>query len=111
MQEGRYTAGHDPVTGKPISKNVLGKTQNEVKEKLKKAMETNTKIDVSKAGDYTVGQWVKLWYEAYAKPSIRGITAAYYENYIDQHIIFLQTILRSLKDTMLRFAIPQKLNR
>jgi len=30
--EGRYTAGRDPATGKPIYKNVLGKTQAEVKE-------------------------------------------------------------------------------
>ena len=31
--EGRYTAGYDPETGKRIIKNVLGKTQAEVKEK------------------------------------------------------------------------------
>lgn len=31
--EGRYTAGYNPETGKWISKNVLGKTQAEVKEK------------------------------------------------------------------------------
>ena len=30
--EGRYTVGHDPETGKAIIKNVLGKTQTEVKE-------------------------------------------------------------------------------
>ncbi len=36
--EGRYTAGTDPGTGKAIIKNVLGKTQAEVKEKLKKAI-------------------------------------------------------------------------
>ena len=29
--EGRYTAGTDPVTGKAIIKNVLGKTQAEVR--------------------------------------------------------------------------------
>ena len=29
--EGRYTAGYDPETGKRITKNVLGKTQAEVK--------------------------------------------------------------------------------
>ena len=29
--EGRYTAGRDPVTGRTIYKNVLGKTQAEVK--------------------------------------------------------------------------------
>ena len=34
--EGRYTAGHDPNTGKTIYKNVLGKTQGEVKEMLQK---------------------------------------------------------------------------
>ena len=37
--EGRYTVGHDPETGKAIIKNVLGKTQAEVKEKLKKAVD------------------------------------------------------------------------
>ena len=31
--EGRYTAGHDPETGKPIYKNVLGRTQAEAKSK------------------------------------------------------------------------------
>ena len=38
--EGRYTVGHDPETGKAIIKNVLGKTQAEVKEKLKKVLST-----------------------------------------------------------------------
>ena len=33
--EGRHVVGHDPVTGKMISRNVLGKTQAEVKEKLR----------------------------------------------------------------------------
>ena len=37
--EGRYTAGHDPLTGKPIIKNVLAKTQAQAKEKLKTAIE------------------------------------------------------------------------
>ena len=34
--EGRYTAGYDEKTGKRLIKNVLGKTQAEVKEKLAK---------------------------------------------------------------------------
>lgn len=42
--EGRYTAGTDPVTGKAIIKNVLGKTQAEVKEKLKKAIAESTAV-------------------------------------------------------------------
>ena len=35
--EGRYTAGVDPETGKPIAKSVLARTQRECKEKLQKA--------------------------------------------------------------------------
>ena len=52
--EGRYTAGHDPSTGKTIYKNVLGRTQAEVKEKLKRAIEDSAKLDMSKVGQYTV---------------------------------------------------------
>ena len=47
--EGRYTAGHDPNTGKTIYKNVLGKTQGEVKEKLKKAIADSQQLDVTRA--------------------------------------------------------------
>ena len=58
--EGRYTVGHDPETGKAIIKNVLGKTQAEVKEKLKKAIEENVGIDYGRAKNYTVGNAVML---------------------------------------------------
>jgi len=57
--EGRYTAGYDPETGKRIIKNVLGKTQAEVKAKLKKAIEDIQGIDVAHADDYTVDGWLK----------------------------------------------------
>lgn len=52
--EGRYTAGHDPATGKQVFKNVLGKTQGEVREKLKKALEEARKVDFTRRGKYTV---------------------------------------------------------
>ncbi|MEI3088689.1 MAG: N-terminal phage integrase SAM-like domain-containing protein, partial [Oscillospiraceae bacterium] len=85
LWEGRYTAGVDPETGKPIAKSVLARTQRECKEKLQKAMEELEKFDVTKRRDYTVGERAQLWYENYAKPSVRASTAAYYKNYIDQH--------------------------
>ena len=47
--EGRYTAGHDPETGKQLFKNVLGKTQAEVKDKLNAALEELKRIDVAGA--------------------------------------------------------------
>ena len=84
--EGRYTAGYDQ-TGKRLIKNVLGKTQAEVKEKLKTAINESQKLDVSKAGTYTVSSWMKTWYEVYAEPRIRPNTKAYYTNYIENHII------------------------
>ena len=70
-----------------IIKNVLGKTQAEVKEKLKVAISESQRLDVSKAGTYTVASWVKTWYEVYAEPRIRPNTKAYYTNYIENHIV------------------------
>ena len=54
--EGRYTAGRDPETGRVIYKDVLGKTQAEAKAKLKVAIEASKSLDMTKAGQYTVGQ-------------------------------------------------------
>ena len=85
--EGRYTAGYDPATGKRLIKNVLGKTQAEVKEKLKTAISESQRLDVTKAGTYTVASWMKTWYEVYAEPRIRPNTKAYYTNYIENHIV------------------------
>ena len=65
--EGRYTVGHDPETGKAIIKNVLGKTQAEVKEKLKKAIEENVGIDYGRAKTYTVGTWLEVWIDVYKR--------------------------------------------
>ena len=85
--EGRYTAGCDPTTGKPIHKSVLAKTQSEAKEKLKQAIAEAEKLDMSRAKSYTLGAWIKLWYEVYAEPRLREKTKDYYLNYIDNHIV------------------------
>ena len=53
--EGRYTVGYD-ANGKVITKNVLGKTQAEVKDKLQTAIEDSKKLDPVKAGSYTLEQ-------------------------------------------------------
>lgn len=84
--EGRYTAGYNPVTGKRIIKNVLGKTQAEVREKLKRAVETAAQLDVAHMDDYTVGAWLLNWYNLYAKPNVRVSTAEYYRRSIELHV-------------------------
>ena len=84
--EGRYTAGYDPETGKRIIKNVLGKTQAEVKAKLKKAIEENVGIDYGKAKTYTVGSWLEVWMENYAKIKLRPSTYKTSQGFLKNHI-------------------------
>ena len=84
--EGRYTAGRDPETGKTVYKNVLGKTQTEVKAKLKQAIQENAEVDTLKAAQYTVGQWMDVWFENYAKIKVRPSSHQTYRGYIDNHI-------------------------
>ena len=84
--EGRYTAGYDPATGKRLIKNVLGKTQAEVKEKLAVAMDDAKDLDIARSDDYTVGSWLTNWYTLYAMPNVRVSTAEYYRRNIELHV-------------------------
>ena len=84
--EGRYTAGYDQ-DGKRIIKNVLGRTQAEVKSKLAVAIAESQQLDVSRSGEYTVAEWLRLWFELYAKPSIRPSTAGYYRRAMEEYTI------------------------
>jgi len=83
--EGRYTAGRDPVTGRTIYKNVLGKTQAEVKAKLKSAIEKSG-VQSLRTERYTVGQWLDTWMENYAKLQVRPSSYKTYQGFIDNHI-------------------------
>ena len=86
--EGRYTAGYDAKTDKRIIRNVLGKTQAEVKEKLKKALEECQGVEARKSEDeYTVATWLRTWYELYAKPNVRTATASRYQLIIERYTI------------------------
>ena len=42
---------------------------------------------MSRAKSYTLGAWIKLWYEVYAEPRLREKTKDYCLNYINNHII------------------------
>ena len=84
--EGRYTAGHDPETGKAIYRNVLGRTQAEARAKLKAAIEEAKHIDPVKSKKYTVGKWMDEWFENYAKVKVRPSSHQTYRGYIDNHI-------------------------
>lgn len=83
--EGRYTSGHDPATGKQIFKNVLGKSQAEVREKLQKAI-AELGCENTPTSEYTVSEWLKVWYANYIRPNIRPTTRSLYESHIQNHI-------------------------
>ena len=99
--EGRYTAEYD-ANGKAITKNVLGKTQAEVKDKLRTAIEDSKKLDPVKAGSCTLEQWLKLWYSVYVEPQVRYSTREFYHNAIDHHIIPKLGSVKLEKLTMLQ---------
>ncbi len=75
------------ANGKVITKNVLGRTQAEVKDKLRTAIEDSKKLDPVKAGSYMLEQWLKLRYSIYVEPQVRYSTKEFYHNAIDHHII------------------------
>ncbi len=99
--EGRYTAGYN-ANGKVITKNVLGRTRAEVKDKLRNAIEDSKKLDPVKAGSYTLEQWLKLWYSVYVEPQVRYSTKELYHNAIDHHIIPKLGSVKLEKLTMLQ---------
>ena len=75
------------VCNKQIRKSILGKTQAEVRAKLKDALAEAAEIDVVKSSGYSVSGWMQAWYSLYAQPNVRETTARYYKGYIDHHVI------------------------
>ena len=84
--EGRYTAGRDQETGKAIYKNVLAKTQKECKETLAEALKRTEQVDTVRSEQYTVGQWMDIWFENWAKVKVRPSSHQTYRGYIENHI-------------------------
>ncbi len=84
--EGRYTVGHDPETGKQKFKNVLGKTQTEVKEKLKAAIEESKDLNISRADQFTLAEWLRYWLDNYGKVYLRPSSLTNYTGFLDNQI-------------------------
>lgn len=84
--EGRYTVGYDPETGKQKFKNVLGKTQTEVKEKLKAAIEESKDLDISRADQFTLAEWLRYWLDNYGKVYLRPSSLTNYTGFLDNQI-------------------------
>ena len=85
--EGRYVAGHDE-NGKPIRKNVLGKTQAEVVRKLREAL-VNVKtenVPKSHSEEFTLVEWLKRWVEEYGQAYLRASSLVNYTGFLNNQI-------------------------
>lgn len=83
--EGKYTVGRDPGTGKQIQKSVYGKTENEVRKKLKQItmdIDNGVYIEPSKM---TVRQWLDIWLDEYNK-EVKTRTLNLYRGQCDYRI-------------------------
>lgn len=63
-----------------------GRTQKEVKEKLRIAIENAHKGQRPKPSKITFGEWLDTWLEEYSKPTISKTTYDSYKYYINDHI-------------------------
>lgn len=87
--EARYTAGTDPGTGKQIQRSITGKTQKEVAQKLKAAVNSIDEGTYSAPNRMSVGDWLDIWQEEYlggVKPHTVTSYAGIIRNHIKPHI-------------------------
>ncbi|GAB2044831.1 site-specific integrase [Agathobaculum sp. TL06] len=83
--EGRYTTGTDPKTGRQIRRSIYGKTQKEVRERLR---QITTDVDT---GAYVApcamkfSEWLDIWLEEYLTGR-SPLTVSSYESYARNHI-------------------------
>lgn len=83
--EARYTLGNDPGTGKPIRKSVYGKTQKEVREKLRAATAAIDEGTYFEPAKFTLGQWLDEWLITYTA-DLKPLTLAAYQAHIEKNI-------------------------
>lgn len=84
--EGRYMAGRDPLTGKPVRKSITGKTQKEVAQKLREVVSSGSDSAYNPNSGITLEKWLNLWITDYAGEK-KETTIANYKMWIDTRII------------------------
>lgn len=83
--EGRYTAGIDPGTGKQIQRSIYGKTQKDVRERLRQItvdLDTGT---YQEPCSMKLGDWLDIWHSEYLN-NVKPHTRASYAQTIRNHI-------------------------
>lgn len=83
--EARYTVGFDPMTGKQIQRSLSGKTQKEVKDRLKQALLELAQGTYKEPCKLTVGEWLDTWLSEYLA-SVKVMTQQNYSIVVNAHI-------------------------
>lgn len=84
--EARYQAGTDPATGKPIRRSVYGKTQKEVREKLRAATAAVDEGTYFEPKKLTLAQWLEEWLATYTR-DLKPLTLDAYRRQARNNII------------------------
>lgn len=84
--EARYIVGVDPATGKSIRKSIYGKTQKEVREKLRAATAAIDEGTYFEPAKMTLGKWLEEWLDTYTE-NIKPMTMDNYTYAIRKKII------------------------
>ena len=83
--EGRIVIGHKD-DGSPIYKSVFAKTQKELMPKLHSAIGDYKDANLTEKGNMTLGEWMQIWIEKYAEPTLRQSTIRGYLSMIRLYI-------------------------
>ena len=83
--EGIIIIGHK-ADGKPIRKSVFAPTQKELLPKLHQLIEDYRGVDLTEESSMTLGEWFDIWYEKYAKPTIRETTLMGYKKGLENYV-------------------------
>ena len=83
--EGRIVVGHKD-NGEPIFHYVSAKTQKALLDKLHKSIDEYDGAELTEQSRITLGEWLDIWLEECAAPSLRPTTIKGYRGYVEQKI-------------------------
>lgn len=83
--EGRIVVGHKE-NGDSIFRYMSAKTQKELLDKLHRSIEEYDGINLTEQSRMTLGEWLDIWLEECAEPSLRPSTLKGYRAYVEQKL-------------------------
>jgi len=83
--EGRIVIGHKD-NGDSIFRYMSAKSQKELLDKLHRSIEEYDGIDLTEQSRMSLGEWLDIWLEECAEPSLRPSTLKGYRGYIERKL-------------------------